>query len=138
MKLFADHSKHMQNDWALCGQDDAPMLRAEFDMFLNGEDRADVIEKILVETNDAINTLKIDLPPNIYNECRNQLDQLERLMEADQIAVEIVKYERLGAPTEQLRQILKGKLWTIDQHNDKALISELCAYSFIHQVLGDD
>ena len=135
MKFFADHSQHMQNDWADCGRPDAQKLRAEFDMFLNGEDRADVINKMIVETEDAITKLKIDLPPKVFNECREQLDQLERLMEADQIALEIVKYERLGAPTDQLRQILEGKLWSIDRHNDKALISEECAYRFIKQVL---
>ncbi len=138
MKLFADHSQHMQNDWANCGRADAQKLRAEFDMFFNGEDRADVINKILVETADAVTKLKIDLPPQVFNECREQLEQLERLMEADQIALEIVKYERLGAPTDQLRQILEGKLWSIDQHKEKALISEDCAYRFIKQVLDAD
>ena len=126
----------MQNDWANCGRVDAQKLRAEFDMLLDGEDRADVINKILVETTDAVNRLKIDLPSKVVNECHEQLDQLERLMEADQIALEIVRYERRGAPTDQLRQILAGKLWTIDQHKDKALISEECALRFIHQVLG--
>lgn len=138
MIFFAEHSQHMQNDWANCGRADAQKLRAEFDMYLNGEDRADVINKILVETADNVRQLKIDLPPEVFNECREQLDQLERLMEADQIALEIVKYERLGAPTDQLRQILEGKLWTIDQHKEKALVSEECAYKFIKQVLGGD
>ena len=135
MKLFAAHSQHMQNDWANCGRVDAQKLRAEFDMLLDGEDRADVINKILVETTDAVNRLKIDLPSKVLNECHEQLDQLERLMEADQIALEIVRYERRGAPTDQLRQILQGKLWSIDQNWEKAMLSEDCAYQFIKTVL---
>ena len=74
----------------------------------------------------------IRLKRNIYSD-KEEIDTFT-IRDARQTAeMEYEFYD--GAPTDQLRQILAGKLWTIDQHKDKALISEECALRFIHQVL---
>lgn len=136
MLTFADHSQHLHNDWADTGRHDATRLRAEFDRLLNGEDRNDVVKKILIDSIDAIKKLKSDLPPNVYIDCHDQLDQLERILEADQIAIDALFYKRSNAPTDQLKLILEGKLWSIQQHSNQAIISEDSALLFVYQVLN--
>lgn len=130
MKVFAQHSQHMQNSWANCGRDDAPELRAEFDRLLNGENRSKAVNNILFNHINAVRALKENLPQNILVECQPQLDQLERILQADVIAVHLLQSNSL-----QLKSLLKEKLAEIDQQSDKALISETCAYQFIIDVL---
>ena len=131
MKKFAAHSQHLKNDWANCGRDDAPGLRAEFDRLLNGEDRFKAVNNILLDHINAVKALKHNLPHKILVECQAQLDQLELILDADLIAVNL-----LQSDNPNLRLRLKDKLSAIDQLSDKALISEQCAYRFIIDVLN--
>lgn len=131
MKIFAQHSQHMKNDWADCGLDDAPSLRAEFDRLLKGEDRFKIVNGILLEHINAVTALKHNLPHNVLIECQAQLDQLEKILRADLSAIEI-----LQSDDPQLKTALKEKLSDIDRQSDKAIISELCAYQFIADVLN--
>lgn len=130
MKIFAQHSQHMQNSWANCGRDDAPELRAEFDRLLKGEDRFQAVNSILSSHINAIKALKDNLPENVLLECQSQLDQLENILYADLSAVQF-----LQSNDPQSKTLLKEKLAAINQQSDKALISELCAYQFIVDVL---
>ena len=131
MKLFAAHSQHLKNDWADCGRDDCPSLRAEFDRLLNGEDRFDVVDKMLSDTAAAVKRLRKKLPPAVIVECHEQLDQLERIINADRIAVKLLRHHN-----DRLERKLRDRLAEIDQHSDHALISEMCAYQFIVDVLN--
>ena len=130
MKIFAQHSQHMQNSWADCGLDDAPTLRAEFHRLLNGEDRFLIVNNILNNHINAVNDLKFNLPNNVLRECLPQLNMLEYILRADLDAVSLLQYNN-----PQSKILLEKKLAAINQLSDKALISELCAYQFIVDVL---
>ena len=135
MRLFALHSQHLKNNWADVGRPDDPILRAEFQRLLNGEDRCTVVNEKLIEIDNAVKRLKLELPENILIECRPQLDQLERITDADLLAVELLQCNDQTAAA-RLKKILLDKAAVIDRSSESALISELCAYDFIIRVLA--
>ena len=130
MRIFAQHSQHLKNDWADCGRDDAPILRAEFDRLLNGEDRAQTVETMLYETLDAVQLLKARLPDRFLVECILQLDQLERIINADLLAVKLIQHY-----DPSLEKSLRQASSEIEQHAQQAAISDDCAVRFIQDVL---
>ena len=94
----------------------------------------DQLESILSSTK----RLHSKLPKRILAECKPQLEQLQRIVEADIIAVDSLKAKR-GENNRRLKRNiskLRRKLEVIQQHEAMAVISEKTARSFIDEVLN--
>ena len=146
-KLFARHSQHLENSWANVGRPDGSELRVAMDKLLisyeSGSDDEfygdmqnvkDQLESILAATK----RLHSKLPKRILAECKPQLEQLQRIVEADIIAVDSLKAKR-GENNRRLKRNiskLRRKLEVIQQHEVTAIISEKTARAFIDEVLN--
>lgn len=128
MKTFAEHSQHMENSWAKVGAPDAPEFATAAYLALK-EKNFYPLERQIDETERAINVLLKRLPQKYLAECKPQLEQLKRTMQADRIALESLK-------TGQLDSRLKGLRSEIATNETQAIISEEAGRKFIDDVLN--
>ena len=103
---------------------------------LMGESIADV-QKQISELQQASQRLLQELPENQLSECRPQLQQMERIAEADQIALHLMKSIRDGDGKEAKKQLsaLKKRHRAILKAEKKALISDKAAKAFLDEVI---
>ena len=144
MMLFADQSQHLENNWANIGRPDGEKLRADMDEFWRawpkgeGADArlADLRQK-LGALKDAAKTLQSKLPGKQKRECKFQLKQLERLAEADALALDLLEAIRAGDEkrVKKLTAKLEKKNRKITDNEDKAKISETVCRAFLDEAL---
>lgn len=144
MTLFADQSQHLENNWANIGRPDGEKLRADMDEFWRawpkgeGADArlADLRQKLGV-LKDAAKTLQSKLPEKQKRECKFQLKQLERLAEADALALDLLEAIRAGDEkrVKKLTAKLEKKNRKITDNEDKAKISETVCRAFLDEAL---
>ena len=87
----------------------------------------------------AVKKLQKDLPKNIFNECKPQLEQFERIINADFTALELLKNKRSN-DTKQIKQLetsLKIQLEEIKSHEKNVAVSEKTCRAFIDEVLNE-
>ena len=133
MKIFAEHSRHMENSWAKVGAPDAiefatlahnllyDMGKKSFVDFKPLEQKIDELER-------ATNLLLRRLPKKYLAECKPQLEQLRRIANADRVALESLKAGRLDPTLKILRE-------EITANEKQAVISEEAARKFINDVI---
>ena len=133
MKIFAEHSRHMENSWAKVGPPDAiefatlahnllyDMGKKSFVDFKPLEQKIDELER-------ATNLLLRRLPKKYLAECKPQLEQLKRIANADKVALESLKAGRLDPTLKILRE-------EIAANEKQAVISEEAARKFIDDVI---
>ena len=133
MKIFAEHSRHMENSWAKVGPPDAiefatlahnllyDMGKKSFVDFAPLEQKIDELER-------ATNLLLRRLPKKYLAECKPQLEQLKRIANADKVALESLKAGRLDPTLKILRE-------EIAANEKQAVISEEAARKFIDDVI---
>ena len=133
MKIFAEHSRHMENSWAKVGAPDAiefatlahnllyDMGKKSFVDFKPLEQKIDELER-------ATNLLLRRLPKKYLAECKPQLEQLRRIANADRVALESLKAGRLDPTLKILRE-------EIAANEKQAVISEESARKFIDDVI---
>ena len=133
MKIFATHSRHMENSWAKVGEPDAPEFAiAAKNIFVDlrrgvTPDFA-TLELQINQADNAANILLRNLPNKYLTECKPQLEQLKRLVQADKIALNSLKMNRLDPQLITLRNEIAA--------NEKyAILSELAARKFIDDTL---
>ena len=143
MKIFADQSQHLENNWAKVGSEDGAELRAAFDKLLNSndaefEENFKIVEEKLNKIHSATKKLQSKLPKNILSECKPQLKQLERLVDADMTAMKILRSRKQedNKEVKRLENDLRKKLRVIVENDKTALISQTAARAFIDKVLN--
>ena len=100
MKIFANHSQRLENNWAHIGRRDAPELRSMYFGLWKLVESKNTIPKLamldkLTENNKtrarAISRLLKNLPTKALNEGKPQLEQLQRMTEAEKYALLILQ-----------------------------------------------
>ena len=76
----------------------------------------------------SADTLLNNLESNILSECKVQLEQFKRIINADRVAVKSLQNRKLESELKDLRNI-------ISQYESIAVISEKSAVKFIDEVL---
>ena len=133
MKIFAEHSQHMENSWAKVGAPDAIEFSTTAFVLLNDLGNKSFVdfaplEKKIDEMDLAADILLKRLPQKYLAECRPQLEQFKRIANADRVALESLKAGRLDPRLKILRE-------EITANEKQAIISEEAARKFIDDVL---
>ena len=143
MKLFADHSQHLENNWANIGHEDGQKLRLAMDNLLksdnNFNDNLQNVKNQLQYLHSAVNEFQVKLPQNILEECRPQLEQFERIINADFTALKILesKHDKNFIQKNKFERLLKTQLEEIREHEKSAIISDKTCRAFIDEVLNE-
>ena len=141
---FAGQSQHLENSWANVGRPDGGKLRAAMDALwkswpegASADKDWDEVQKQISELQQASQRLLQELPENQLSECRPQLQQMERIAKADQIALHLMKSIRDGDGKEAKKQLsaLKKRHRAILKAEKKALISDKAAKAFLDEVI---
>lgn len=141
MKIFADHSQRMNNNWAHTGRPDAPLLRQHIDAMwqtINNNSNAMTEQKILKDDFETMEQASIRLqqalPSEALQEGKHQLYLLQQLAAADQTALFIVQSEQEGHT--HIAKTL-DRLLTRQQKDllpaEQAILSEKTAASFLQE-----
>ncbi len=133
MKIFAEHSRHMENSWAKVGAPDASEFSAAAAIIMGDVRRkisADFspLEQMIDNMERAADLLLKRLPQKYLAECQPQLEQFKRTAHADRIALESLKAGRLDPQLKILRE-------EIAANEKQAIVSELAARKFIDDVI---
>ena len=133
MKIFAEHSRHMENSWAKVGAPDAIEFATTahnliYDMGKKSFVDFAPMEKKINELERAADILLKRLPKKYLAECKPQLEQLKRTAHADKVALESLKAGRLDPTLKILRE-------EITANEKQAIISEEAARKFIDDVI---
>jgi len=133
MKVFATHSQHMQNSWAKCGPADGPEFYSKaHQAVLDTKEGKPVdfteINNLIDEMENSANILLEKLPSDILNECKLMLEQFKRIANADRVAAQSLKNNKLDSELKNLRQEIKV-------NESKAVVSEFSAVLFIDEVI---
>lgn len=132
-KIFAEHSQHMENNWAKVGPADGRSFETAAYLVLNGlKHNREVdfapLEKIIDEMQVAAINLKNNLPENILSECAPQLEQFQRIAQADKLALDCLKNKNFDPQLKILREEIKI-------NEPHAILSEQSALKFIDDVI---
>lgn len=133
MKIFAEHSRHMENSWAKVGAPDAMEFATAAQNLIYDVGKKSFLdfaplEQKINETERAVNLLLKRLPKKYLAECKPQLEQLKRIVNADRVALESLKKGQLDPTLKILRE-------EITANEKQAIISEESARKFIDDVI---
>jgi len=134
MKIFADHSQHMENSWAKVGAADGRNFNtlaylALYNFKAGRQVDFSALESEIDSMENAANTLLAKLPEKILAECKPQLEQFKKIAQADRLAVKSLKAKKIDAKLKNLREEIKA--------NEKtAILSEQSAVKFIDDVIN--
>lgn len=133
MKIFAEHSQHMENSWAKVGPPDAQEFATAAFNLVNAWGKKSFLdfaplEQEIDKTERAVNILLRRLPQKYLSECKPQLEQLKRIVKADRVALESLKAGRLDPQLKILRE-------EIAANEKQAIISEEAGRKFIDDVI---
>ncbi len=133
MKIFASHSRHMENSWAKVGAADAPEFEAAANAvisnFLEGKKLDSYQLSVLIaEMEKSAATLLKNLPPEILIECKPQLEQFQRLAQASRLALQSLSRQTLAPQLKALREEIR-----LEEPN--AILSEKAALKFIDDTI---
>ena len=133
MKIFAEHSQHMENSWAKVGAADGRNFNTLAYLVLYNFKAGKNLETSALESEidvmaKAADTLLAKLPAEILAECKPQLEQFKKISQADKLAVQSLKTKKLDARLKTLRAEIKSAEPT-------AILSEQSAVKFIDDVI---
>lgn len=144
MQTFADHTTHLENDWADIGRADAPQMRKDIDDLLAALDqdapdpvklqRLHALDEDLAQLQAAIETLQACLDPATLQECQPQLAQLNRIATADRLALKLLRQQLAGNPVGPAP--LAAAREDIIAHEQEARISDDVARAFLDEILS--
>ena len=134
MKIFADHSQHMENSWAKVGAADGRNFNTLaylvlYDFKAGRKVDFSALEKEIDAMENAADTLLAKLPKKILAECKPQLEQFKKISKADKLAVQSLKAKKLDANLKILREEIRTE-------GTKAILSEQSAVKFIDDVIN--
>lgn len=132
MRYVADESQHLENNWAKIGPADGQKLRQAIDAYWqNGraEDAQNVVEK-LTRIRQAAETLKQSLPEKTLAECRPQLEQLIRIIDADLTGMHL----REQPDDQALQAAFVRQRVAVQKYDKQARIAETSARAFLDEL----
>ena len=135
MKIFAIHSRHMENSWAKCGPNDAPeFAEAAHNVILSARSgrsllSADVLSVQIENMERAADILLENLSPEYLAECKPQLEQFKRIAKADRLALKSLQDKKLDPQLKILRE-------EISKNEPNAILSEKVALKFIDDTIS--
>jgi hyaluronoglucosaminidase len=134
MKIFAEHSRHMENSWAKCGAEDAPgfadavasvMKSARLNQSVAGVTE---LSRQIDGMENAAGFLLKNLSPQYLAECKPQLKQFRRIAQADRLALKSLQDKKIDPRLKALRS-------KIYKNVPKAVLSEKAALKFIDDTI---
>lgn len=133
MKVFALHSRHMENSWAKAGSPDAPEFyelghQAVLDVSQGKSVDFSKLIELIEEMDNSATTLLEKLPSKILDECKKQLEQFKRIIYADRVAVKSLQNLKLDRE-------LRSRRADITRYESVAILSENSAIKFIDEVI---
>ena len=133
MKVFASHSRHMENSWASIGPSDGPEFYEEAHQVVinaNSSKKVDFskLNKLINEMENSANILLKYLPPKILAECKLQIEQFKRIIKADRVAIKSLQDKKF------VYELISMK-HNISLYENEAIISEKSALKFIDEVI---
>lgn len=135
MKIFASHSRHMENSWAKCGAEDSPEFEAaaHFAISYSRSGRnisnAEDFLKLIDNMEKAADILMKNLSPEYLAECKPQLEQFKRIAQADRLALKSLQDKKLDPQLKILRE-------EISKNEPNAILSEKVALKFIDDTIS--
>ena len=144
MELFADQSQRLENNWAHIGRFDGAALRAEMDELWRAWPKGEGADACLANLRqkfdalkDAAQFLQRKLPKDKLRECKRQLKHMERLAEADGLALDLLEAKGQGdeKQTKKLTNKLRKRLEKLVDKEKKAKLSEGTCRAFIEETL---
>lgn len=142
MRIFADHSTRMDNQWAHTGREDAAETRALMDTLWQklsaGQNAKVEIEKLHSAFNAmerAYTRLKRELPEEDLAQCAPQLELFGILAATDRTALAMVEAKLAGDQQNYERLKAKTKEKQIAIAATKARLSEKTAIAFLEEAL---
>ena len=133
MKVFASHSRHMENDWANVGPADSPeFYELGHEAILNLRNKKSLnvssLLTLIDEMDESADILLAKLPPEILSECKKHLEQFKRIINADRVAAKSLENAKLDPELKSLRK-------EISKYESQAILSEKSAIKFIDEVI---
>ena len=133
MKVFALHSRHMENSWAKAGSPDAPEFyelahQAVLDVSQGKSFDFSKLIQLIEEMEYSAITLLQKLPSKVLDECQQQLEQFRRIIYADRLALKSLQNLKLDSE-------LRTKRADITKYESIAILSEQSAIKFIDEVI---
>lgn len=134
MKIFASHSRHMENSWAKCGAEDSPEFEAAaHNVILSARSgrsllSADELSRQIENMEKAADILLENLSPQYLAECKPQLEQFKRIAQADRLALQSLQNKQLNPQLKSLRE-------EISKNEPTAILSEKVAVKFIDDTI---
>ena len=134
MKVFAMHSRHMENSWAYVGPPDGPEFSQMALEVIELSKKKKCVNyfpllALIDKMENSADILLENLPSNILAECKLQLEQFKRISKADRIAVKCLQDKCLYPELKTLRN-------EISEHEKEAIISEKSALKFIDDIIN--
>ena len=134
MKIFALHSRHMENSWAKVGAADAPDFEnlAQLAISLTGRNYSydfSELSKMVEDMESAADILLKNLTPEYLKECKPQLEQFKRIAQADKLAIKSLQNKKLDPKLKNLRE-------EIAKYENSAILSEKAALKFIDDTIN--
>lgn len=135
MKIFASHSRHMENSWAKCGPADSPEFETAAYLAISsyraGRNLTSVDEffKMIDDMEKAADTLLKNLSPEYLAECKPQLEQFRRIAQADRLALQSLQNKALIPQLKLIRE-------EISKNEPNAILSEKVALKFIDDTIS--
>lgn len=143
MRAFAEHSQHMENDWAKAGRPDAPVMRQHMNelwqALRSGQESSAsqlVLKRDFSDLTAALQRIEQNLPPKQLDQIHPQLQLLQQLTAADQTALLLVQAQTTGMPhaADVLgRRLAHEKSALLPEKT--AIISEKTAAAFLQETL---
>ncbi len=135
MKIFAIHSRHMENDWANCGAEDAPEFETAASLVISSARSGRSLlstDELSVQIDNmerAADILLENLSPEYLEECKPQLEQFKRIAQADRLALKSLQDKKLDPQLKILRE-------EISKNEPNAILSEKVALKFIDDTIN--
>lgn len=144
MARFADHSQHLENDWAKIGRPDGEALRQKTEALLQDwpsgatEERFAAAEEEIQALSASCRRLQLKLPKHVRDECRPQLLQFRRILAADETALALLRAKKAGQSGERLalHRSLRAQYRSIKEKEGMGRLSETSGVAFIERVLA--
>ncbi len=135
MKIFASHSRHMENSWAKCGAEDSPEFEAAAHNVISSARAgrtllsADELLRQIDNMEKAADILLENLSAPYLKECKPQLEQFKRIAQADRLALQSLQNKKLDPKLKSLRE-------EIAKNEPSAILSEKVAVKFIDDTIN--
>ncbi|WP_245582759.1 protein O-GlcNAcase [Selenomonas ruminantium] len=127
MEAFADQSQHMVVSWAVIGPEDGAALRQQMNAYWQDSANGKKLMADLSKLDQSIEKLQAELPKNVLKECQPQLEQLQRIVQADMLGVQVLAGEKTKADFIKVLEEVKA-------HDKDARISETAARAFADEL----